>query len=116
MAKKITESLVDDIDGGPAEHTVRFTVDSYAYEIDLTGKHREELYDALEPFIRNGRQVRAEAAKNGGGKQRKPRGAKTDPEQLAAIRAWARRQGMQVSDRGRLPASVLNAYEEAHKP
>ena len=32
----------------------------------------------------------------------------------AAIRAWAREQGLAVSDRGRLPAHVLDAYRAAH--
>lgn len=113
MAKQTVTNLVDDLDGSPAQHTVRFTVDNYAYEIDLTGKHREELYDALEPFIRNGRQVRAENKKNGS--NGKPRVAKTDREQLAAIRTWARENNHPVSSRGRISGTVVAAYEAYHR-
>jgi hypothetical protein len=108
MATKITTSYVDDIDGTDASGTVSFTYDSKSYEIDLSDKNKKSLEDALAPYIK--------AARSTGGRGRStsgsPRGGgRTD---LAAIRAWAKDNGHEVSDRGRIPATVIEAYDEAH--
>lgn len=112
MAEKTHVTVVDDLDGAEGAATVTFGVDGHAYEIDLTSAHKEELYAALEPFMQAGRKTRE-------GNARKPRGgrqkARADKEQLQAIRAWARSQGHEVSDRGRVPAQVVAAFEEAHR-
>lgn len=117
MATVTTTALVDDLDGATTgAATVTFSIDGYKYEIDLTGANKELLYDALEPFMVAGRQIREanakpklKAARNG----RQP--ARTDPEQLAAVRQWASQNGHAVKPRGRVPATVMAAYEAAHQ-
>ncbi|MGC5171284.1 histone-like nucleoid-structuring protein Lsr2 [Micromonospora sp. DT81.3] len=108
MAKKTITTYIDDIDGSDADGTVTFSFDSKLYEIDLSSKNRKKLVDALEPFIK--------AARSAGGSRRSTsssaRGAsRTD---LASVRAWARDNGHEVSERGRVPASVIEAYDVAH--
>jgi len=118
MATVTTENIVDDLDGSPTgASTVEFSVDGYNYQIDLTGANKEKLYSALEPFMVAGRQTReANAAKAARGKARNGRqAARTDPAQLAAIRAWATDAGHTVKARGRIPAAVVEAYEAAHQ-
>src|SRR5882757_5900842 len=115
MATVTNTSLVDDLDGATADvGTVSFTIDGYHYLIDLTGANKEKLYNALEPFMEAGRQIRQDTAKakaprNG----RQP--ARTDPEQLAAIREWARSAGHTVSPRGRIAQKIQDAYNQAHQ-
>lgn len=115
MATVTTTSLVDDMDGATTgAATVTFAIDGYKYEIDLTGANKERLYDALEPFMVAGRQIREangkpKTARNG----RQP--ARTDPEQLAAVRQWANANGHAVKPRGRIPGTVMAAYEAAHQ-
>lgn len=116
MATVRTESLVDDLDGstGADVATVTFAIDKYTYEIDLTEQHRSSLYDALETYMASGRQVHGEQAKpkparNG----RQP--ARTDPAQLAAIRAWGNENGHPTKPRGRIPGAIVAAYEAAHQ-
>lgn len=118
----IQETLVDDIDGTTEDvTTVPFSVDEHKYLIDLTPDNRVRLYEVLEPFMEAGRLQ----ASNGHGKtpkathragkgKRKPQAS--DPIQLAAIRDWARANNHHVSDRGRVPGPVMEAFEAAHKP
>ncbi|SFP53624.1 Lsr2 protein [Amycolatopsis arida] len=109
MAQKVLVSLVDDLDGSEAEETVEFGLDGVSYQIDLSAENAEELRDALAQYI--------EHARRSGGRKRSPRAAKVaarpasvDREQNQAIRAWARKNGYQVSDRGRIPSEVVEAY------
>ena len=108
MAKKTITTYVDDIDGSDADGTVTFGFDSKLYEIDLSSKNRKKLENALEPFIK--------AARSTGGPRRSSsqsaRG--TSRTDLASVRAWARDNGHDVSERGRIPASVIKAYDAAH--
>jgi hypothetical protein len=102
--------LIDDIDGSDADETVTFGLDGVSYEIDLTSKHAAELRDALATWIGHGRKH----ATRGAGTRGTGRRTQTDRAQLAKIREWARDNGHNVSDRGRIPAAVLSAYEAAH--
>lgn len=111
MAQKVLVSLVDDLDGSEAEETVEFGLDGVTYQIDLSGENAEELRDALAQYV--------EHARRAGGRKRtnvRPaakaasRPASVDREQNQAIRAWARKNGYQVSDRGRIPSEVVDAY------
>ncbi|MFI9012240.1 Lsr2 family protein [Actinosynnema sp. NPDC053489] len=114
MAQKVTVTLVDDLDGGKAEETVGFGLDGVSYEIDLSADNASRLRDALADFVASARKA--------GGRKRGPgrpagvkaaaRPASADREQNQAIREWARKQGMKVSDRGRIPAEVLEAYHQ----
>jgi hypothetical protein len=115
MATVTTTALVDDLDGTTTGASlVTFSVDGYKYEIDLTGANKEKLYAALEPFMVAGRQTREanakpKAVRNG----RQP--ARTDPAQLAAIRAWALANNQPVKPRGRIAGAIVAAYEAAHQ-
>ena len=115
MAQKVTVSLIDDLDGDKADETVEFGLDGKSYEIDLSTGNADKLRDALASYVA--------AARRPGGRRRSgggPAAAATaaarrpsvDREQNQAIRDWARKRGMKVSDRGRIPADVLEAYHQ----
>jgi len=109
MAKQTIVTLVDDLDGSEAEEQVEFAVDGKSYEIDLSAANSKKLRDALAPFV-------AAARRSGGGRRRSGGAAArpaVDREQNQAIREWAQQQGMKISERGRIPASVLEAYHKA---
>jgi Lsr2 len=113
MAQKVTVTLVDDLDGSQAEETVEFGLDGASYTIDLSGNNAGRLREALEEYVGHAR--RAGGRKRPVGPKvagRAPRTASADREQNQAIRDWARKQGMKVSDRGRIPAEVLDAYHK----
>ena len=111
MAQRVQVLLVDDIDGTDADESVTFGLDGVTYEIDLTTANAERLRDALAPFV-------AHARRSGGRKQgstsRPSRSRGKDSRDLAAIREWARANGHQVSDRGRISSEVMAAYEQAN--
>jgi hypothetical protein len=106
--------LVDDLDGKPIPkgkgETVEFGLDGTGYAIDLSEKNAAKLRETFGRYVDAARKVggRARRGRGGGGR------GKTDPEQLKAIREWAKANGHEVSDRGRIPASVVEAYEAAH--
>jgi hypothetical protein len=102
MATKITIALEDDLDGGPADETVRFAIGGTEYEIDLNNKHAAAFRKQLAPFIEHAR-------KTGRG-PRRPRPA-SSRQRSGDIRAWAQQQGIAVSGRGRIPARVVQQYE-----
>lgn len=103
MAQKVQVILVDDIDGGAASETVSFAVDGVSYEIDLSDKNAAKLRDALASWVGHGRRV--------GGRASRRQGRTSRSGDTAAVREWARKNGHQVSDRGRVPAKVLEAYQ-----
>ena len=123
MAQRTTATLIDDLDQSPADETVEFGVDGAAYEIDLSEANAAKLRDALASFVAHARRV-AGRRRSGRATTRpassppaaaRPNGrASVDREQNQAIREWARRQGMIVSERGRIPAEVSEAYSKAH--
>jgi Lsr2 len=104
MATKITIALEDDLDGGPADETVRFTVGGTQYEIDLNKKNARAFRKQLAPFV--------EHARRAGRGQRRPRTSSTR-QRSSDIRAWAKEQGIAVSGRGRIAASVVEQYDAA---
>ncbi len=106
MAQKITVALEDDIDGGPADETVRFGLGGTEYEIDLSKKNANAFRRQLAPFIEHARR----AAR---GQRRRPGRTASSRERSGDIRAWAKDQGITVSDRGRIPASVAEQYDAA---
>lgn len=119
MAQKVTVQLVDDVDGSEADSTVEFGLDGVNYAIDLSADNANELRDALASYVASSR--RTGGRKRSGGKAGKAaKAGKTtsapstaDRERNQAIREWARQQGMQVSDRGRIPAEIVDAYDKA---
>ena len=113
MAKKVTVTLVDDLDGdGPADETVEFSIDGVSYEIDLSVKNAKRLRDEFKQLIDAGRRVGGRRRGRPGAPGRGGRGS-IDREQSAAIREWARRNGHKVSTRGRIPAEIIEAFHAA---
>jgi hypothetical protein len=111
VAQHVQVILVDDLDGGTAEETVPFSLDGVGYEIDLSRDNAKRLRDALSPFIGSARRA-------GGARATRTRGrgaaAKASAGNTAQIREWARSKGHKVSDRGRIPATIVAEYEQAH--
>jgi hypothetical protein len=110
VAQKVTVSLVDDLDGKKADETVEFGLDGTSYQIDLSSKNAAGLRDALASYVEAAR--RSGSAKRGAARSGKRAGGRIDREQNQAIREWARGQGMDVSGRGRIPSTVVDAYHE----
>jgi hypothetical protein len=114
VAQKVTVSLIDDLDGDKADETVEFGLDGKSYEIDMSSSNAENLRDALASYVAaarrpGGRRRSGGAAAPSSAAARRP---SVDREQNQAIRDWARKRGMKVSDRGRIPADVLEAYHQ----
>jgi hypothetical protein len=106
MAQKITVALEDDLDGGPADETVRFGLGSTDYEIDLSAKHASTFRKQLAPFIEHARRA-------GRGQPRRSVRTTSSRQRSRDVRAWAKDQGITVSSRGRIPASVMEQYQAA---
>jgi len=109
MAQKIQTLFIDDIDGSEAEGTVRFGLDGTDYEIDLSAAHAADLRAALAPFIVASRKVPGAARRPGRAARKAAAGGISTTE----IREWARTQGIEVKDRGRVSAGIVARYREA---
>jgi hypothetical protein len=108
MAQKIQTLFIDDLDGGEAEGTVRFSLDGAEYEIDLNAQHTEELRAALGKYVGHARKV-------GNTVRRAPRGRRAaDTLDTHKVREWAREQGINIKERGRVPAEVVAKYQAAN--
>jgi nucleoid-associated protein Lsr2 len=107
MAQKIQTLFVDDIDGSEAEGTVRFGLDGADYEIDLSVVHREELHKALAPYVAHARKI--------GGARRPARGGRRNASAIDThkVREWAKEQGIEIKERGRVPANIVEQYRNA---
>lgn len=108
MARKTIEKYFSDLSGEEIESTsptVSFVFDGVGYEVDLTASEREIFEKAVAPYIAIGRRA--------GRPGRRPAATASGPD-AKAVRAWAQEQGLDVPARGRVPASVIEAYESAH--
>jgi len=121
MAQKVQVLLVDDIDGGTAEETVTFSLDGVAYEIDLTAQNAAELRESFSRWVGHARKTGSGSrggGSGGGGRQSRGGGQSrrsgSSSGDATAIREWARQNGHEVSERGRISAEVRKAYEAAH--
>jgi hypothetical protein len=119
MAQQVNVKFVDDLDGSDAAGTVSFGLDGRAYEIDLSDDNAARLCDSLAAFIAAARKSGGSTGTGGRRTQKMtaasgPRSQPLDREQTAAIRAWARQNGHQISDRGRIPKTVVDAFQAAH--
>jgi hypothetical protein len=101
MARKTVVTLTDDLDGSEASKTVTFAVDGASYELDLSDKNAAKFEKALAPFVAAGRKVR-----NGQQRRKSPSSGVDVP----AVRAWAKANGYEVSNRGRVSAEIVAAY------
>jgi len=108
MAQSVKIILEDDLEGGPAEETVQFGLDGRQYEIDLSTANAEKLREALRPFAAAGRRAQSKSTRATGARSF----SGGNPE-TAKIRAWAKENGYEVSDRGRIHQSVKDAYYAA---
>jgi hypothetical protein len=118
MAQQTTVRFIDDIDGSDAVGTVTFSLDNRAYEIDLSDENSDnKLREALAPFIEHGRKAGGRSGGRGRTRGQAPMtetGARSNREETHAIREWARQNGHEVSDRGRISKSVMEAYKAAN--
>jgi uncharacterized membrane protein len=109
VAQKIQTLFIDDLDGSAAEGTVRFGLDSAEYEIDLNTGHAQELRDALARYVEAARRV-------GGATRRSARSARRAAASglnTTDVREWAKAQGIEVKDRGRVPAELVVKFKAA---
>jgi hypothetical protein len=105
VAQRIQTLFIDDIDGGEAAGTVRFALDGVEYEIDLSTEHADELHTALGKYVGHARKV-------GGTSRRAARGRRAaSAVDTTAVRHWAREQGYDIKDRGRVPADLVAKYQ-----
>lgn len=111
MAKRVEVFLIDDLDGSEASETVTFGLDGSTYEVDLSSDNAAKLRESLGSFIEVGRK---KARKDTKGRTRMSRSS-SNPQRAAQIRAWAKETGLEVNERGRIPQSVVEKYEAAHK-
>ncbi|MFI7744073.1 Lsr2 family protein [Kocuria rhizosphaericola] len=107
MAQSVKIILEDDLEGGPADETIQFGLDGRQYEIDLSTANAEKLREALSPYTTAGRRTQSRFAR-----PTTSRASGGNPE-TAKIRAWAKENGHEVSDRGRIHQSVKDAYYAA---
>ena len=107
MAQKVTVVLEDDLTGGPAEQTVRFAFEGTDYEIDLSAKNAAAFGKQLAPYIEHARKA---------GRLSVSRSGRTaaNRQRSGDVRAWAKEHGLAVSERGRIPASVMEQYQAAN--
>ncbi|KAA2255984.1 Lsr2 family protein [Solihabitans fulvus] len=113
MAQKTIVQLFDDLDGSTGEdiQTVSFALDGVTYEIDLSEANAAKLRDGIAEFVASGRRLGGRAKR---GSAPASSGSGRTKEQTQAIREWARGNGFDLSDRGRIPANVIEAFEAAH--
>lgn len=120
MAKRVIHQLIDDIDGSEATDTIHFGLDGIQYEIDLSEGNAVKLRDALGKYVGAGSRVGRMGGPGGHRatvtRRQGPPVERHSREQLNAVREWARSQGIEISDRGRVPVDVMAKFEEAHKP
>jgi hypothetical protein len=105
MAKKTITQIIDDLDGSKNAETYSFAWQGTEYSIDLSNKNFKALDKLLQPYIKAGTKV----TRRGRTTTSKP--AKSSRRNLADVRAWAKKNGFEVSERGRVSAEVLSAYD-----
>jgi hypothetical protein len=105
MAQRTTVTLEDDLDGGPAAETVSFGLDRREYEIDLSAKNAAKFRQQLAPFV--------EHARRAGSRPQQTARTAASRKRSHDIRTWAQNKGIAVSERGRIPAGVVEQYEAA---
>lgn len=105
MAQRVRVDLVDDVDGSPAEESVNFALDGVNYVIDLSAENASKLRDALSLWVDHARRTGGRRTRG-----RSPTGGPTANE----VRQWAKSQGYEVSERGRVSNEIREAYQRTH--
>jgi hypothetical protein len=108
MAKKVNVVLVDDLDGGDAEETLRFGLDGTSYEIDLSKQHAYLLREGLAQWVAVARRVPNSSHRG------KPAQARSGRKRSAEVRDWCRENDIEVNDRGRIPVRIQEQFDDAH--
>lgn len=108
MARQTQTVLTDDLDGTTADTTISFSYDGASFEIDLSKKNADKLTRAIGPYIEAGRRVRTASGRSSRAASR------TSGPKPADVRAWAKDQGMDVTDRGRVPAELIVKFQAAN--
>jgi hypothetical protein len=108
MAQKVHIVLEDDLDGSDATQTVSFALDGTSYEIDLNDKNAAGLRDAMATYVGHARKV------TGSRRGRRSSASSASGHSAKEIREWARSNGHQVPERGRIPSDVRDAFEAVH--
>lgn len=111
MAQKVEVTLIDDLDGKAADETVTFGLDGTTYVIDLSKKHAEELRTAVQRYIDAARKEKSVRLTGRGSSQRKAVASGPDTSE---VRTWAKAQGYEISDRGRVSKDLIVKFQEAH--
>lgn len=111
MSQKVSITLVSDLSGVEADETVSFALDNTTYELDLSRKEADKFRGLFQDYIAAGRKVGSTRGRRSSGSRSSGASGRND---LAEVRAWAKEQGMDVSDRGRVSQEVLSAYDAAH--
>jgi len=106
VAQKVTIVLEDDLTGGPANQTIRFAFEGTDYEIDLNAKNAAKFSKQLAPYVEHARRA-------GRAQSHRPRRTAANRQRSGDIRAWAKEHGLAISERGRIPASVVEQYNAA---
>ena len=114
MAQQTRVELIDDLDGATADETITFGLDGATYEIDLNEKNASALRDALAPYVGHARKV--SSSRRGRSSSARSSSSTTSANGASAseVREWARANGYDVPDRGRIPSDVRSAYDAAH--
>src|SRR5512146_1674046 len=112
MAQKVQVLVTDDLDGGEANETIAFGFEGTEYEIDLSTKNATAMRKAVGKYVDAARKISRTPAT---GRGTRKRGAAAAPKlDTEAIRTWARENGLEVKDRGRVPGEIVAKYEAAH--
>src|SRR5690625_832743 len=114
MVQQVMVTLIDDVDGSPADETVLFSLDGVNYEIDLTAENAAKLRDAMAPWVGHARRAGGRRTSGRRSSARSTGRSGGGSGDAAKIRQWARDNGYTVSDRGRIPAEVVDAYNSAN--
>jgi hypothetical protein len=109
MARKTQVVLTDDMDGSEADETIRFGLSGTEYEIDVNSAHADELRSSLARYMEAGRRVRFAGQRSSRGAVR----AQGSTTSSSEVREWAKAQGLEVRDRGRVPAELMVKFKAA---
>jgi hypothetical protein len=112
VAQKVSVTFACDYDSREipeGEATTRsFSLDGRDYEIDLCAKHSQKFDEVIRRYAEKARRVRRQVS-------RAKKRTAAHRQRSAEIRAWAKRNGITVSDRGRIPSHVIGQYEASHR-
>lgn len=114
MAQQVQYLLIDDLDGGEANETVTFGLDGVSYEVDLSDTNAAELRDAMERYVSGGRRVGGRLSRGRGKSAASSSSSARRNSDTAKIRAWAKENGYQVNNRGRVSSEIREAYRKAN--